>query len=214
VIGGRRLFAAGAVALFTWTAAIEFVLRGSAGAPTAARASTEGRAAREPRPSVVSPPLGTGTRNPAAPVTVSAHAVLPSGGPHAARPEPSHPSAAANNASDPAAAGPAPVEDAAVARIVDRWCAAYVRWGENPRGGAAVELRSLSTPGLYASLAARPPTSAAVPVRTATVEGVQTFTAPGGYSAIVDLDGDGADVVIDLTIASTRLGPLVSSISL
>lgn len=215
MIGERRLFAAAAVALFMWTAAIDLAVRRSAGAPTAVHAP----AARRDALGAHQPGAPPGLQVPPAPSPLDTRArsatpatVAPNGTPS----EPVQRSSVANNASDPTAAGPAPARDAAVTRLVQRWCGAYIRWGANPGGRAAADLRSLSTPTLYSSLATHPPTPAPAADRVPApiVGGVQTFDAPGGYSAIVDIDADGANVVVDLSIAATRLGPRVSALSL
>ncbi len=122
--------------------------------------------------------------------------------------------AAANDASDPAAAGPAPAAYPAVTRLARAWCEAYSRWGVDPHAGAARALRSLSTPGLYASLAIQPPARTAAPANSATVRSVQAFRVTDHFDAIVDLRFDGADVVLELRIVTPARGPLVSALSL
>jgi len=189
----RRLFAVGAVVLLVWTAAIEFVVRG-ADHPAPARPSQP--AAVYPR--IIGPAMATHELARTKPVDGTAQP----------------PSRAANDASDPAAAGPAVIRDPALTRLARRWCAAYLRWGLQPRGSAAAALRALSAPRLFASLAARPPLPSGAPASPVTVGQVQIFAAANGYSAIVDLDGDGADVVLELLITPTTSGPRVSALYL
>ena len=122
--------------------------------------------------------------------------------------------AAANDASDPAAAGPIAADDPAVTRLVLDWCQAYSRWGIDPHGGAARVLRSLSTPGLYAALAAEPPAATAARPGPVTVLRARAFRMAQGYDAIVDLRSDGADLAIELTIVIAAHGPLVGALSL
>ena len=214
---GRRLFAVGAAVLLAWTAAVEVVVRGGE-RPAPARTSQliAGRpvsaAATHPRitaPRITAPRI-TAPRITAPPATT--HAITRPARPDNGAGEPPRP--AANDAADPAAAGPAVIRDPALTGLARRWCTAYLRWGREPRGSAAAALRVLSTPELSASLAARPPLPAGAPESPVTVGQIQLFAATAGYSAIVDLDGDGADVVLELLITPTASGPRVSALYL
>ena len=199
---GRRLFAVGAAVLLAWTAAVEVVVRGGE-RPAPARTSQliAGRpvSAAATHPRITAPPATT-------------HAITRPARPDNGAGEPPRP--AANDAADPAAAGPAVIRDPALTGLARRWCTAYLRWGREPRGSAAAALRVLSTPELSASLAARPPLPAGAPESPVTVGRIQTFAAAVGDSAIVDLDGDGADVVLELLITPTASGPRVSALYL
>lgn len=193
----RRLFVAGAVVLFGWTACVELAIRAG---PSARVAAAPGRADAIPAGAAAA------VANPvrARPMPAVAVAAPPRG---PAR-------TAANDAGDPAAAGPAAVEDPGLTSLVRRWCAAYVRWGRDPSPGSGASLRSLSMPRLYASLVAHPPIAPTTPVPAETISGVQTFAAIGGFSAIVDLRGDGVDVALELMITRTPAGARVSQFGL
>lgn len=204
---GRRLFAVGAAVLLAWTAAVEVVVRGG---ERPAPARTSQLIAGRPVSAAATHPRITAPRITAPPATT--HAISRPARPDNGAGEPPRP--AANDAADPAAAGPAVIRDPALTGLARRWCTAYLRWGREPRGSAAAALRVLSTPELSASLAARPPLPAGAPESPVTVGQIQLFAATAGYSAIVDLDGDGADVVLELLITPTASGPRVSALYL
>jgi len=204
---GRRLFAVGAAVLLAWTAAVEVVVRGG---ERPAPARTSQLIAGRPVSAAATHPRITAPRITAPPATT--HAITRPARPDNGAGEPPRP--AANDAADPAAAGPAVIRDPALTGLARRWCTAYLRWGREPRGSAAAALRVLSTPELSASLAARPPLPAGAPESPVTVGQIQLFAATAGYSAIVDLDGDGADVVLELLITPTASGPRVSALYL
>jgi hypothetical protein len=185
VTARRQWFGLAALAVVAWVAVIAGVA--SRSHPTLAR--------RAPRTVAVPPALAAG------PPRAGAHG-----------PTTSHRRAAANDSADPAAAAPEADEAPALAALARRWCAAYVGWGIRPRGVAALMLRRLSTPGLFASLAARPPAEtrpAATPARAAKV---RLFRAPHGATAIVELRGNGADLTLDLSIVATPAGPRVATV--
>jgi hypothetical protein len=212
----RRLwFVAGALVLFAWTACVDLALQGRPGGRGVTRVAGLASSGS---------PDAASSRSPGAASSGSARMaaasldVRPRAGPGlataVASPRSTPGSRAANNATDPAAAEPTAVDDSALTWLVRRWCAAYLRWGSDPTPGAAAVLRSLSTSALYAALVARPPTSPATAVPAETVSSLQTFAGVTGFTAIVDVRGDGVDVALALAIARTPAGLRVSQLDL
>jgi hypothetical protein len=181
----RRVFVLAAAALLSWTALLETTLDGR---------PSHGGAARPP----------TRRHDDGAPATGPA---VPS--PPDLRPPPRPTGPVANDAADPAAAGPTAGADPVVAALVRRWCAVYLRLGVDPR--AAATLRSLSTPAAASALTAPPIRPPGHPAPMSLVR-LQLFRTPSGRSAIVDLHGDGSDVLLELILTATPAGPRVSAV--
>ncbi len=181
-----RIFAVGALALLVWTAVLELALPG---APVTSRPRSAAPVLSEP---------------------IRSRSFAPRGRPGPTGP--ASPRASANDAGDPTAAGPPEVEDPAVTRLVQRWCAAFGRWGLGRLGGWARVLRALSTPALYASFAGKPSMMASRPAHASFVSSVQTFRAPHGYTATVELRAGGGALELDLIISATAHGLRVSAL--
>jgi hypothetical protein len=203
VSGRGGLFVVLALGLLAWTTAV-VVLVGppSAGSSVrlASRASivrSDVRVASSSGPARLAP-LSTATRLAAA----SAHEV-------------SHHSApVANNAADPAAAGPRNAKSPAVTRVVLAFAAAYVGWSADPSPGTRGRLRSTSTTGLYGWLVAAPPRPIASVAGPMAISGVAAFVVANGFSATVDLTRAGADLELELLIVRTPGGLRVGRVYL